>query len=104
MATAVGGRALLPSQQARYPKSVLTQINRHPTDASHYDDSPTDPYANQSFGHAHKRSGSSNYEQQGQNGNGGLRPDDGKTGAEVGSIAGSVRRRYDGSSYGDYEY
>lgn len=41
------------------------------------------------------------YQQQSQDG--GLRPDGGRESVDVGSVAGSVRRRYDGSGYG-YDY
>ncbi|KAJ9609074.1 hypothetical protein H2200_006845 [Cladophialophora chaetospira] len=100
-----GGRALLPSQQARYPKPAPA---RQPIDQP-YDYQPRDmPREALQYGappqgqYQHRRSGSSSYDSPTNNGN--LHPDDGRQSVDLSSISGSVRRRYDGSAYDDYEY
>ena len=111
------GRALLPSQQARYPKPAPT--NRAPNEMMPYDlptkDLPNLPreamiYGNANVpaplnphGHAPRRSGSSSYDSP-NGGSDGLHPHDGRQSVDLSSISGSVRRRYDGSAYDGYGY
>lgn len=98
-----GGRALLPSQQARYPKPAPA---RQPDDRPYEYQAKGLPqealqYTNTAQGHSHKRSGSSSYDDQNNNN---LHPHDGRQSVDLSSISGSVRRRYDGSAYDDYGY
>lgn len=104
---APGGRALLPSQQARYPRpaparqsgdnSYDYQLKDLPQEALAYVNAP-----------GHRRSGSSSYDDQHDNHNSNsLHPNDAKQSVDLSSISGSIRsvsRRYDGSGYDDYGY
>jgi acyl-CoA synthetase (AMP-forming)/AMP-acid ligase II len=96
-APATGGRALLPSQQARYPRPTPAQ--KEPLSYG--------AHSTMQAGHSHKRSSSSNYDAPGQGSehpNNGLHPNDARQSVDLSSVSGSIRRRYDGSAYDDYEY
>jgi len=106
-----GRAALLPSQQARYsgygalpsrqrqPSSNSYEVQELPQEALSY----ASQYGRAPMAESQARAGG--------NGNGMLHPQQqGKDAlarqqsVDLGSIAGSVRRRYDGSGYDDYEY
>jgi acyl-CoA synthetase (AMP-forming)/AMP-acid ligase II len=126
---ATGGRALLPSQQARFPKPSPAAVSapgpalgpalaRHPSNTSYeypVQDLPREALQyvsstqseqgqgrSHSQGHSHRRSGSSSYAD--QNTANHLHPDNARQSVDLSSISGSVRRRYDGSAYDDYDY
>ncbi|KAK5418813.1 hypothetical protein LTR06_002564 [Exophiala xenobiotica] len=85
---AAPGRALLPSQQARYPQPNPVRTPRQAPYERH--DLPQEALT-YSSAYDRKPSGKS------------LRPDE-RESVDLSSIAGSIRRRYDGSAYDDYDY
>jgi len=85
---AASGRALLPSQQARYPQPDPVRAPRQA------------PYERQDLP-KEALTYSSTYDRK-PSGNS-LRPDE-RQSVDLSSIAGSIRRRYDGSAYDDYDY
>ncbi|KIV89124.1 hypothetical protein PV10_08723 [Exophiala mesophila] len=103
-----GGRALLPSQQARYPSynspapepSKPRQFSQNSYEAT---DLPPEALA-YAYGQRRATPGSERSQgQQQRDRQGGLQPE-GQPNADINSVAGSVRRRYDGSGYDEYDY
>ncbi|KIW15442.1 hypothetical protein PV08_05488 [Exophiala spinifera] len=85
---AATGRSMLPSQQARYPQPDAMRTPRQPPyygqEAPREAPGPRAPYDRKPIGDS-------------------LRPDE-RQSVDLSSISGSIRRRYDGSAYDDYEY
>lgn len=104
--TSTTGRALLPSQQARYPNyQQEAPRSRHVSENSY--EAKDLPEEAMLYASAYGRQPSGNYQQQQQQQGATLRAPgqgSGDLSSVSGSVSGSVRRRYDGSGYDDYEY
>ncbi|KIW90324.1 uncharacterized protein Z519_08968 [Cladophialophora bantiana CBS 173.52] len=105
--TAKGGRALLPSQQARYPNYGANPeplpVRRASDKSYEIKDLPQEALTYAASTQS-RRSGSSTYQENQNQDSNLLHPNDGRQSVDLSSVSGSIRRRYDGSGYDDYEY
>lgn len=100
--TSTTGRALLPSQQPRYP-NYNQEANRSRQFSENSYEAKDLPQEAMMYSSGYGRNPSGNPPPQQQQQQNTLHPQD-RQSVDLSSVSGSVRRRYDGSGYDDYEY
>ncbi|KAK4941184.1 hypothetical protein LTR10_018857 [Elasticomyces elasticus] len=99
-----GGRALLPSQQARHPNPDMPEPLRTTRQASGQSGASYEAQdlPREALAYASTYDGKPSPESQHRKNL--LHPEEERQNVDITSVAGSIRRRYDGSGYDDYDY